>query len=237
MNESDINQLVTQLNNGINGLHAECLKKEKEISALRNAYTEKLKALQAEYSSKENEILSLKNSLNNCTAAYNKLKSDAAATVQRLQKENNEYKQSIERLEKENSVKRKVVNTSEKDEQQQINTYNDYIINKFNQWAGNPSRRQLPSGFSYLSGEIKIRTNQALKATASETKWICNINDNQKYLFPNPNFFDQMTDISELYVMDLSMLKEKGRNRIKITKPCEIVGDGFINFPGKLELI
>ena len=109
-------------------------------------------------------------------------------------------------------------------------------IEIFNSWASSPFE-SLPQSLFYLNGDMKIRMTQALETTTSESKWICNINDKKKYLFPNPNFFDQMTDINELYIMNIGLLKEKEKNKIKIIEPCEIYDSGFINLPGKLELL
>ena len=113
-------------------------------------------------------------------------------------------------------------------------TFNINSVNIFNQWASNPARA-LPPGYKYISGEPKRRTNQKIETVSSETKWI--VDPGMKLLFPNPNFLSDVTDISELYDMDLNRLKPKGKNRIKVTEPCEIVDGGFIRFTGKLELL
>ena len=114
--------------------------------------------------------------------------------------------------------------------------YTNNILEKFNNWASNPSS-ELPREFSYLEGEIKMRTAQYPRETSAKTQWICNKSGEKKYLFPNPNFFDQMTDISDLYLMDVNRLREKGRNKIKVTIPCEMMDSGYINFQGRLELL
>jgi len=111
------------------------------------------------------------------------------------------------------------------------------IIRDFNNWAAHPIS-VIPGEFAYLVGEFRIRTNQQeLTETKEETKWIINRGGGKKYLLPNPNFFDQMTNISELYKMDLSMLKEKGKNKIKVITPCEISSSGFIELPGELKFL
>ena len=115
--------------------------------------------------------------------------------------------------------------------------YSGDIVEKFNKWASNHPSSELPREFSYLEGEIKVRTAQYPRETSSKTKWIWNKTGDIKYLFPNPNFFDQMTDISDLYLMDMTRLREKGSNKIRITTPCEVMDSGFINFQGKLELL
>jgi hypothetical protein len=109
-------------------------------------------------------------------------------------------------------------------------------VSVFNRWAANPVT-PLPAAFSYLKGDMKIRTNQSIVETAAESKWIYNRDGAKKYLFPNPKFFDQMTDISELYKMDQSLLKAKGQNKIHVGTPCEITGNGYINYPGDLTLL
>jgi len=114
---------------------------------------------------------------------------------------------------------------------------NDRIIKIFNEWAAHPISI-IPSEFAYLIGDFRIRTKQQeLSETQEETKWIINRVGEKKYLLPNPNFFDQMTNISELYKMDLNMLKVKGKNKINIITPCEISSSGFIELPGELKFL
>jgi hypothetical protein len=111
------------------------------------------------------------------------------------------------------------------------------IINKFNIWAANPVT-PLPSAFAYLSGDFRIRTvNQQIISTQDESKWIVNREGKKIFLLPNPRFFNQMTNILELYEMDQKLLKEKGKNKINIIIPCEISSTGFVEFPGKLEIL
>jgi myosin heavy subunit len=112
----------------------------------------------------------------------------------------------------------------------------DSIINQFNQWAANPTI-MFPAEFYFVSGEFRIRTRQELEETNDETKWITNRSGGKNYLFPNPNSFDQTTDILELYRMDQTKLKPKGQNKIRIIKVCEMTKDGFIEFQGELELL
>ena len=113
-------------------------------------------------------------------------------------------------------------------------------VEMFNTWALNPLPPLPEPYFCYLKGEPKLRKEWAMiPADASQkTNWITNKYGNKKYLFPNPNTFDQFTDITEFYKMDLALLKSKGNNRIKITDACEMAAaTGFINFSGKLELL
>jgi hypothetical protein len=110
------------------------------------------------------------------------------------------------------------------------------VTEAFNLWAANPVG-PLPDAFYYIDGEIKIRTKREIKESAEETKWITNRSGAKQYLFPNPNSFNQMTNIPELYKMDQAKLKGKGQNKIKIITPCEMTKDGFVEFVGELELL
>jgi len=109
-------------------------------------------------------------------------------------------------------------------------------VDLFNIWARNPQSR-LPSGFSYIREEPEMRRTQVLTDTSLETRWIVNKTGEKKYLFPNPNSFDPMTDISKFYAMSLEGLKPKGQNRVEITKACEMTDSGHINFTGELSLL
>jgi len=111
------------------------------------------------------------------------------------------------------------------------------IVSQFNMWASNPNVK-LPFAFYYINNEPKrnIAQNFNESSAGAPTKWILNRNGNIKYLFPNPNFMDDVTDISEFYLMDLTRLKPKGLNKIKIVEPCKIEDD-IIRFQGKLDLL
>jgi len=110
------------------------------------------------------------------------------------------------------------------------------VIEAFNLWAASPYI-PLPEAFHYIEGEINIRTKREIRESAGETKWITNRSGAKKYLFPNPNSFNQMTNILELYKMDQAKLKGRGQNKIKITTPCEMTKEGFVEFAGELELL
>jgi hypothetical protein len=110
------------------------------------------------------------------------------------------------------------------------------VIEAFNQWAANPVG-PLPEAFYYIEGEMNIRTKHELKEISVSSKWIINRKGTRKYLFPSPNSFNQMTNILELYKMDLTKLKGKGQNKIRIITPCEMTKDGFVEFAGELELL
>jgi uncharacterized phage infection (PIP) family protein YhgE len=112
----------------------------------------------------------------------------------------------------------------------------DTVIKQFNSWAANPAG-PLPSVFTFLEGEPRIRTLQQLMETNEKAKWISNRSYGKKYLLPNPNFFDPMTNILMFYKMDQTMLKPKGMNKITIVTPCEMRSDGWIDFPGELKIL
>ena len=111
------------------------------------------------------------------------------------------------------------------------------VTEYFNSWAKNPSDPLPHETFYYIEGEMKIRVKREIKESAAETKWISNHKGIKKYLFPNPNSFNQMTDIRELYKMDQAKLKGMRQNKIRIVTPCEMTKDGFVEFPGELELL
>jgi len=165
----------------------------------------------------------------------------------KLENENNNNLQKISALEAKNNELLKKLNEKETKNNLSPNTvrtpYNnelfdqtDNIINSFNNWASCPDS-YLPREFAYVTGDFRIRTNQQnYTETREETKWIINRKGSKKYLFPNPNSFNQMTNL-DLYEMDLSMLKEKGKNKIRIITPCEISSSGFIEFKGLLQIL
>lgn len=110
-------------------------------------------------------------------------------------------------------------------------------IDDFNKWAASPVP-VLPSGFSYTEGEFRIRAKNAYRLSSSNgSKWIVNTKGGKKYLLPNPLSFDQMTNISELYAMNRVHLRGKGQNRMRVKKPCEMADNGWIDYPGELQLL
>lgn len=177
---------------------------------------------------------------------FNNKQNDISNYCSKLAKENEDLEQKI------NNLLNKIKHLETSIEKQNINQTNmhnknnqsferresiDDVIDKFNVWSCNPYFK-LTSEFSYISGDFRIRTDhQALTETYQESKWITNKNGRIKYLLPNPNFFDQMTNITELYKMNLTMLKVKGKNKIKIIEPCEISSSGFIEFPGEIQIL
>ena len=164
--------------------------------------------------------------------------------IKSLQTEINKKNKDIEELNtvissykiKCNNFQKDIKNTKVINEKPHDQILNNLIIS-FNNWASVNPNDKLPDGFMYIENDIKIRTKQILVKTQKPSKWICNIYGNRIYLLPNPVFFDQMTDISELYKLDFNLLRPKGNNKFKITTPCEIHENGFINYPGKLELL
>jgi hypothetical protein len=111
-----------------------------------------------------------------------------------------------------------------------------HVLNDFNTWASNPDKA-LPGNFRYLEGDFKIRSSNPIRECASPSKWIINKDGSTRFLFPNPNAFNEMTNISELYSIKDGVLKPKGQNRLQITKPCEIKDRDYIDFPGELQLL
>ena len=107
------------------------------------------------------------------------------------------------------------------------------IIEQFNDWAQNPAN-PLPDGFTYMATEPRIQTHQPIMMSNEPKKWI--VDTGKNFLFPNPNFFDQMTDISDLYKYEPGDLMGKGNNAIAITRPAKMEpNSGFINFPGEFD--
>ena len=167
---------------------------------------------------------------------YQKLEKDNNANTQRissLESKNRELSQKISEKEIKSNVSPSTVRPPSRNESFD---QTDNVINSFNNWASYPSSN-LPGEFTYVTGDFRIRTDrQEFTETREETKWIINRRGTKTYLLPNPNSFNQMTNL-DLYEMDLSMLKEKGKNKIKIITACEISSSGFIEFPGKLQIL
>jgi hypothetical protein len=109
------------------------------------------------------------------------------------------------------------------------------VTDAFNQWAANPSS-SLPPQFYCLKNYMSMRSECELIEASEPTKWIAN-KTAPLCLFPNPNFFTPHTDISEFYDMDITKLKPKGQNKIKITEPCEMTEKGYVTYPGKLDVL
>ena len=108
------------------------------------------------------------------------------------------------------------------------------VIAAFNAWAVNPLV-PLPAGFSFIAGDFRIRTRQQIIETPDESKWITNRKGSKKYLFPNPNLFNQMTASDFLYTIT-GTPKAQGLNKICVTKACEMTYDGFVEFTGELQI-
>jgi len=213
-----------------------------------NDYETDIKKLQIEIQNKNNELNSVREKargvINKYREEIEQLKSDNITlqeVITFLKQPQNGLKSAINsdpihvsNLISENSKPQEIITSLKQPQNGSKIAINSDLINIFNQWALNPLR-SLPQGFSYVSGDLRRRTKQTFDLVLMETKWI--VDSDKKVLFPNPNFFDDQTDISELYLMDTGRLKPKGKNRIKIIEPCEIVEDGFIRFQGKLELL
>jgi len=220
----------------------ENLQKEKDLLSKRNIeYEEALRQRDAKNSILEQYYAQAQNSNEDLKKENDRLRKEHKSVYNdniHFQQERNRYEEKIRELEETVGSKKPFAQTAKPVEHRQNQVFNSRAMEDFNRWASsNPGSSSLPSGFKYLSGDLKIRTHQDLQPTSEQTRWICNFNDREKYLFPNPNFFDQMTDISTLYEMNGAMLREKGSNRIKITRPCEMNDKGYINFPGKLDVL
>jgi polyhydroxyalkanoate synthesis regulator phasin len=109
------------------------------------------------------------------------------------------------------------------------------VTDAFNQWAANPSS-SLPHQFYCLKNYMSMRSECELIEASEPTKWIAN-KTAPLCLFPNPNFFTPHTDISEFYDMDITKLKPRGQNRIRVTVPCEMTEKGCVRDTGKLDLL
>ena len=153
-----------------------------------------------------------------------------------LQQEINELKRKISALSSAQTAKPV---PPARIEQQVQPSAPDSALTMFNAWAANPARL-LPQGFSYVSGDFNIRTQQPMPLASAPTKWIINVTGPKKYLLPNPNLFHPNTNIGELYKMDQTRLKPAGQNKIKIVVPCVMTdntGPGYIEFAGELTLL
>jgi hypothetical protein len=161
------------------------------------------------------------------TPQIERLKSE----LTRLNNENSTYRSRINGLENEIKTLRE-----EKSVASDIASGSLDPVSVFNNWAASPAS-PLPKAFCYIEGDMNIRTPRELKPSSNvDSKWISNY-EGEKFLFPNPNSFNQMTNLSELYKMDQSKLKSKGQNRIKIVRPCKMTNSGFVEFPGELEIL
>jgi uncharacterized protein YdcH (DUF465 family) len=105
----------------------------------------------------------------------------------------------------------------------------------FNFWAANPLVR-LPEDFYYIKGDMCIRKEQEIIETKDESRWITNRHGEIKYLFPNPNLFDDRTN-GQIYQMEFSKINRRGQNKIKITNPCEMDNKGYIMLRGALDFL
>jgi cell division protein FtsL len=214
------------------------------ISSIDKKNENYIRTISAGVGNVSKDIISVKTQNNEHSRKIDKLEktiNDICETV------NNEYSQKIKELERKIAdleAKTKTLSLSRNNECEPKRIYPspaqpvqpDSNIIRFNGWAANPTI-PLPAAFTFLAGEPRIRTSQQLMETAEETKWIKNLTGVKKYLFPNPNSFNPNTDIHLLYDMDQNMLKEKGKNKIKIITPCEISSSGWIEFPGELKIL
>ncbi|MDR3301554.1 MAG: hypothetical protein LBT01_03375 [Spirochaetaceae bacterium] len=185
-------------------------------------------------SKKKNEINEKDSYIWRLSDAYKKLQQENVS----LKNECNKIEQEkINLLQENNKLRQENFTLKQKNNAPPIinNVGDNNIIVEFNAWASNPVNH-LPVSFKYIIGDIKVRNEQALTESSVETKWITNRNGSKTYLFPNPLFFYEATDIRELYKIT-GALKAKGQNKIQIIKACEILDKGYINYPGELQLI
>jgi uncharacterized repeat protein (TIGR02543 family) len=154
------------------------------------------------------------------------------SAIARLDNEKSAYCNRINSLERENQILKEEKRVASGIANGSLNP-----VSVFNNWAASPFT-QLPKSFYYIEGDLRIRVAHELtESQNTDSKWITNRDGVKKYLFPNPNSFNQMTNIDELYKMDMSKLKAKGQNRVKIIKPCNMTNNGFVEFPGELEIL
>lgn len=175
-----------------------------------------------------------------------------------LVKRNNEFVQKIaalenqiksissrlEKIEKANAAKdaaspvaRSAVTQNAVTQNAAVNNYVDEaLVQKFNAWA-EYSAAALSGDFMFLAGDIKVRAALNLTESAAPSEWITNRTGAKKYLFPNPQFLDDRSNITAFYENGIGFTKPKGQNKIRIIKPCEIENSNFISYPGKLQIL
>ena len=236
MLKKEVDNLIPHFQSIIDHLKKIANEDEHISIGLKNKFNEQEKEiyqLKCEIQNKNNEINNIKERANNIIQNKQLEINDLKTKMNKLSLENNELNIKIEKIKSENK-QQYTVNIPIKQPNVIKTKINNNIVNIFNQWSSNPTRI-LPTGFKYISGELKRSISQNIEKVSNETKWI--VDADIKVLFPNPNLLDDVTDISELYLMDVTKLKPKGKNRFKIIEPCEIVEDGVIVYQGKLELL
>jgi hypothetical protein len=209
-----------------------------DFSALKQGYEESFRSIKADLDT------------------ANRHNADQEKQVQYLRDENyklqqyyrqifDEYKRKIAEIERENRRLRETVALAQADyaerraSEKKAAEYEEGppILDAFNRWAANPSSRALPSGFVYAEGEFRILSKNIYRSSPSSgSRWIVNTTDGKKYLLPNPLSFNQLTNINELYHMDMSRL-QPANNKIKVVKACELLDEGYINYPGELTIL
>jgi len=226
-----INGKITELENANKDIGQYYRKLENE----NNNNKQKIFSLESKNIELFQNIADSNNKIANIRQNYQKLETEYYANSKKiadLESKNEELSKKTG----EKETKSKSHTTIETPPNNELFDQTNDVITSFNNWASR-SNSMLPSEFTYVTGDFRIRTNQQeLTETQEKTKWIINRRGVKTYLLPNPNFFDQMTNL-DLYEMDLSMLKEKGKNKIKIITPCEISSSGFIEFKGKLQIL
>jgi hypothetical protein len=206
----------------MNPIEENIAESQKEI----NDIYEKFKRLQAGV----NEVIN----------RFNKIIGGQNNRIQAIEQELEEQKIRLRKHETERAVEQQRIERQIQDQQQLEQQRNERqirdIVSEYNEWAKNPVS-SLPVAFTYLEGDMRTRQEQSFKITARESIWITNKNGRPRCLFPNPRLFDQMTDLNDIYKMDMSKLRSKGSNRIRIITPCMMSDKGFISYGGELELL
>jgi hypothetical protein len=229
-----------------------------DVSTLKQTYEQKIRVLEDNNQRLANTVKTLRANLeiagkknvepgrqiHDLVDSKNALQQD----YWRLKKDFDECQRKIEELERENQrLRRETVKPAgqagyeerRRAPEEKAAEYKELpsILEAFNRWAANPAPGTLPLGFRYAEGEFRIRSkNDYRQSSSGSSKWIVNTTGGKKYLLPNPLSFDLLTNISELYQMDMSRL-QPSRNRLKVIKPCELLDEGYINYPGELIIL
>jgi myosin heavy subunit len=201
---------------------------KQQILASNQQLSDEYKKLNAE----KQQLLASNQQLSN---EYKKLNSEK----QNLETQNKlgiaENKRLNDEINKIKSLEKSIQTKDNKNSASQRKSIDNRVLSAFNTWAARPSVT-LPDNFFYVEGDINIRTKQEIKNTRDVTEWISYKGDGIQYLFPNPNLFNDRTNIGYLYEGKMDNLKPSG-NRIEVLEPCEAGENGFIEFLGKFRLL
>jgi DNA repair exonuclease SbcCD ATPase subunit len=247
---NDVKFINSDLNGQILNLKRQNQEKEYEILAQNNnikKIAEKLQITTQEKQIIANNYINLETSYKKLELDFDKLKTKLASLKAEKDESDNDYKElrnERDDIIRERDKLREQLRQSEKMTVRnepvrapyvQKSNSSNAMLSAFNSWAARPSAI-LPNNFFYAEGNFKIRTKQDINETREPTEWIIYKSSGIRYLFPNPIFFNDRTDISYLYQGEMNFLKPRD-NRIQILEPCEISETGFIEFPGKFKLL